>query len=360
MKRLVFVVVLVSTTLALGEALARLTPPPDPGDGDWAGEAGAGAPGEVLLDGNPWLLWELRPGEHEEKGVRVSVNHLGMRDRERGPRERARAIVVGDSSVYGFGVEDAEVFTSQLERSVDADFINAAVPGYSTWQSLNLLDTRGLALDPDLLIVGNLWSDNNFDSFVDRDLLASYAGWEASRTNRARQLLTRSAAFRWLDWTLRVAPTAARARRVGWQVGNGDARIGRRRVAINDYAANLDALAGRMLARAGGVVFVILANREDLRREAADPAWEPYRQVMRDAAQRWGAPIVDLPPAFQTSGLSVDGLFLDQMHPTPAGHRVLAEAVRAALGEWPRTALRVHAPPPRPVYVDRFETGPRP
>ncbi len=355
MRRLVFVIVLVGGTLGLGELAARIAPPPDPRAGQWTDPA-PGLSGEVLLDGNPWLLWELRPGTHVEKGVQVTVNRLGLRDVERGPPVRPRAMAVGDSSVYGFGVETDEVFTALLEADGRADFINAAVPGYSTWQSLNLLDTRGLSLEPDLLLIGNLWSDNNFDSFVDRELLASYAGWDATWSHRVRAALNASAGFRWLDWTLRVAPAAAQARRVGWQVGDGDPKTGKRRVAINDYAANLDALAGRMRDRGGGVVFILLANREDLRLEAADPAWEPYRQVMRDAATRWGAPLVELAPRYRASGASVDSLFLDQMHPTPTGHRILADAVRDALGDWPATPLRVRTPSPAPVYHDRFET----
>jgi lysophospholipase L1-like esterase len=355
MKRVVFAAVAVLLLLGLGEALARLSPPPDGRTGTWGGAAAAGAAGDVLLDGSPWLLWELRPGDHVEKGVHVHVNALGLRDRDRGPRERPRALAVGDSSVYGFGVEDDEVFTARLEAALPADVVNAAVPGYSTWQSLNLLDMRALALDPDLLIVANLWSDNNFDSFVDVDLLASYAGWEASPLHRVREALSASVLFRRLDWTLRVAPQGARARKVGWQVGDADPKIGRRRVAINDYAANLDAMASRMYERGGGALFVVLANREDLRGDAADPAWEPYRRVMRETAERWGAPVVELPPIFRASGHSADALFLDQMHPTPLGHQILADAIRAQLGGWPATPLRLHPPTPRPVYMDRFD-----
>ncbi|MBM4366253.1 MAG: SGNH/GDSL hydrolase family protein, partial [Deltaproteobacteria bacterium] len=136
--------------------------------------------GDTLMNGNPWLLWELVPGVYREKGGHVTVNRSGLRDRERGPRSRPRALAVGDSSVYGFGNDDDEVFTSILESRLPADFVNAAVPGYSTFQVINQLRGRTLALDPDLLLVATLWSDNNFDSFSDKDLLASYAGWTDS------------------------------------------------------------------------------------------------------------------------------------------------------------------------------------
>lgn len=342
--------------LLLAEGASRAFPAPD-GRSPWANEVGD-VTGDILLDGNPWLLWELRVGAREEQGVMVHINHAGFRDRERGPKTRPRAMALGDSSVYGFGVEDERVFTSVLETKLDADFINAAVPGYSTFQSLNLLDMRGMAFEPDLLIVANLWSDNNFDSFVDKELLASYAGWSGAGVYGVRAWLEHSQLFRWLDWTLRVAPQGEAARKVGWQLGDVDPRGGRRRVAINDYAANLDALCERMRARGGGVLFVQLANREDLRPRAGQPAWAPYREVMANTAARWGAPLVLIPEAFRASGLSRDRLFLDQMHPTAEGHAIMAEAIAAELERrnWPASPLRLGEPTgPRPTWQDPFE-----
>jgi hypothetical protein len=232
------------------------------------------------------------------------------------------------------------------------------VPGYSTYQSLNLLDMRGWGLDPDLLVVANIWSDNNFDSFTDRELVASYAGWQSSVTHDLRLGLESSALFRWLDWTLRVAPQGERARKVGWQVGGTDRRTGNRRVDIASYAANLDAMCARMHARGGGVVFLMLANREDVEPLSDDPAWGPYRAVMRGVAARWGASIADAPAAFRASGRSADALFLDQMHPTPLGHGLIADAVEAALrpAGWPSRSPTLSAPTaPLAVPADPFE-----
>jgi hypothetical protein len=352
-RRLLQGTLVAGLALAGAEGLARTAAVPDAGS-----PQGAPVEGSVLLDGDPWLLWELRPGDHEEVGVPVHINALGLRDRDRGPVDGPRAMALGDSSVYGFGVRDGEVFTALLEGRLGVPFINAAVPGYSSYQALNLLDMRGWALAPDLLIVGTLWSDNNFDSFTDADLLSSYAGWEGSRAHGVRLLLERSAFFRWLDWELRVAPQGARAKKVGWQVGGDDPRTGRRRVDIQHYARNLDTFCARMAARDGGVVFLLLPNREDIEPLSADPAWGPYRKVMRETAARWGAPLVDGPTAFRASGRSADALFLDQMHPTPEGHRILAEATEQVLSaqSWPSKPLRLTTPnSPLPTWADPFE-----
>lgn len=297
--------------------------------------------GDTMMSGSPWLLWELIPGEHQERGGHVTINALGMRDRTRDSKSRPRAMALGDSSVYGFGNDDGEVFTSLLESRLDADFINAAVPGYSSFQALNLLRGRGLALDPDLLLVATLWSDNNFDAFTDKDLLASYASWEVSGWGKLRNGIESSALFRRLDWELRVQPAGVAARKVGWQVGGTETRSGNRRVALVDYARNLASFCDLMAARHGGVVYVLLANREDIEPVSHQPAWTPYRDVMREAARRCGTPIVDVPAAFIASGKSADALFIDLMHPTALGHRLMADAVEATLvqNEWPKTPI---------------------
>ena len=335
--RLVRACAVLAVVGGLGELLARGASVPD------AAAPPHGYPTDtaVVLHGNPWLLWELLPGTREELGVQVHVNARGFRGPEIGAKRGVRALTLGDSSIYGFGVEDDEVWSARLGTALGVEIVNGAVPGYSTFQALNLLQMRGLALAPDVLFVGTLWSDNNFDGFVDRDLLSAYAGWEATSARAARAILERSHLFRWLDWRLRVAPRAEAARKVGWDLSANDRPNGRRRVAIGDYAANLDRIAGVARASGAAVVYVLPANRDDIVPRGTDPAWAPYREVLRSAAARQGALVVDVPAAFRASGHSVDSLFLDRMHPTALGHGLMAGAAAQALASrgWPATAL---------------------
>ncbi len=339
--------------LVLGELGFHLHPPPRLADIPPANDSP-----DTLMRGSPWLLWDLVPGAHFEQGGHVTVNAAGFRDRNRGPKTRPRLLALGDSSVYGFGVDDAEVFTAHLEADLGVEVINGGVPGYSSFQSINLLRGRGLAFDPDVLLVGNLWSDNNFDSFVDRELLADYAGWIESPASRLRHRLQASALFRGLDWHLRVSRQINAAQTVGWQAGSTAPRTGKRRVSILDYATNLTHFCAIMHARDGGVVFLMLPNREDISGRAPSPAWGPYRRAMREVAKACGAPLVDGPRAFTASGRSADVLFRDQMHPTAAGHTLLAAAVAATLSteNWPATPLLVRDRPATLVVPpDPFE-----
>jgi hypothetical protein len=317
------------TWLYAAELQAWESPPPSPQQG------------VPVMVGNPYLLYEYLPGQIYERGVDVTINSRGLRGPEpvvpKPPGVR-RLLTTGDSSVFGFGVPYDGVFSSVAAASLgdNVEPIIGAIPGYSSFQSINLLLMRALETEPDLLVIANLWSDNNFDSFVDKDVMAVTSGFEDSLIARLRRVLTRSAVYRVADWKLRVRGSVDKVRSVGWQQTSADrGQIGERRVAIDDYALNLEKLVDIARDHDAEVVFVVLANNEDLRSATSEmsgpKAWDPYRQVMRDTAARHGAPVIDVPSLFLASKMSSEELFLDEMHPTIAGHRLMGEALASAL-----------------------------
>ena len=320
--------------------------------------------GAPTLRGNPYLLFEYAPGVRYEQGVEVRINSLGLRGAEPvipSPDGVRRILTTGDSSVFGFGVSEEAVFSSvaadQLGEGIEA--INAAIPGYSSYQSINLLRLRAMQTEPDLMVIGNLWSDNNFDSFVDRDLLALTTGYERSPIARLQRLLSASAIYRVADWKLRVKHNSKKIRTVSWQVGSQQ-HIGLRRVEINDYASNLEILTGMAQDAGAEVVFLRLANEEDVRTHVGgEKAWTPYREVMRQTAARHGAPVIEVPELFRESGLSKEELFLDEMHPTVAGHRIIGVALAEVLTPWAGGASLNSGGTggERPTYTDRFVQG---
>ncbi len=363
-RRLIFSLVMLLIVLGTAELLARLlggevleqaaSPPP---------ESTEGAPN---LLGNPYLLYEMSPGERFEADITIDINSYGLRGPEWSldkPTNVRRVMALGDSSVYGFGVEDEEVFTARLDDALGegVEVINSAVPGYSTYQTINLLQIRSLALQPDLLLVGCIWSDNNFDSFVDRELLAAYSSFRNSNARVVHEVLGNAALYTILDYKLRVLRTFPEERRVGWMVGRGE-RIGERRVPIQEYAHNLETIVELAHSAGAEVAFMVLPNREDLDTTyASGAAWDPYRQVMRDTAARHGAPVVELPALFVESGLEADALFLDEMHPTATGHAMWAERVLSVLEDrgWTQGQPLERDPQPGsvPTYTDIFVEG---
>lgn len=315
---------------------------------------------EELLQGDPFQLWSMAPGTRDDLGIKVHVNQLGMRGAEISlpkPADVTRMLTLGDSSIYGFGVPDDAVFSQVMQRSLgpNIEVLNGAVGGYSTVQSLRFLQRMIAELEPEVLVIGSLWSDNTFDSFVDNDLLRQARISPERPTTTLYKVFSKSALFRLLEWTVQKEKPIE-YRRIGFAPGHGT-RLGLRRVEINDYAQNLDAMVRLGLDHGAHSLFIVLTNQDELAMGGGIHVWEPYRTVMRDTAARYGAPVLELTPLFQASGQPIPALFWDSMHPTVLGHRLLGEALVALLKQrgWPEQKLMTHpegASDPLPRYTD--------
>ena len=89
------------------------------------------------------------------------------------------------------------------------------------------------------------------------------------------------------------------------------------------------------------VVFPAFANAVDLGDETDGAiAWPLYREVMQAVARHTGAPFLTVQDAFSRSGMTHDALFMDEMHPTPPGHALIAETLAEALLPWRDGARR--------------------
>lgn len=146
---------LVASTLAalfLGEGILRL-----------AGFAPlyVGEDQRIFWRDDPELGWHHRPNQQGEFQteffrVHVSINSRGLRDTEvtqYKPHGVRRVLAIGDSYVWGFGVESDEIFTEDLERELPAtEVINGGVSGYSTDQALLWLRRDGIRYAPDVVV----------------------------------------------------------------------------------------------------------------------------------------------------------------------------------------------------------------
>jgi len=123
------------------------------------------------------LIYSLKPGyqrvaESDEFVERATTNRHGLRDDEIAPRAdfEKRIVVLGDSMIFGHGVNDDEAFPNQLEavfRSENrrVDVINAGVKGYGTDGAYKLYADRlhPLGFEPDLVIFG-IYSNDLHDN----------------------------------------------------------------------------------------------------------------------------------------------------------------------------------------------------
>ncbi|MBD3263600.1 MAG: hypothetical protein GF375_00675, partial [Candidatus Omnitrophica bacterium] len=112
----------------------------------------------------PNLIWKYKKQKYKEyqfdsEGLRIDEGRSVSRKK---PEGVYRIIVMGGSHPFGIAINFKETYSYQLERifgnnlpaeSREVEVVNAAVPGYSTFQVLNLLKYQMADYEPDLVIV---------------------------------------------------------------------------------------------------------------------------------------------------------------------------------------------------------------
>ncbi|MBA4395822.1 MAG: hypothetical protein C0394_00310 [Syntrophus sp. (in: bacteria)] len=99
------------------------------------------------------------------------LNRHGFNDKEHALRKTpgvTRIAVLGDSFIWGVGVEAQVIWTRKLERllnqsGIKAEILNWGKPGWSTLDEYNFLKTDGIRYDFDLLLVGYVINDPVMD-----------------------------------------------------------------------------------------------------------------------------------------------------------------------------------------------------
>ncbi len=130
--------------------------------------------GERLLHSDlfvpdPVLGWRARPHHvfvhklHGGRATTIRTNGQGFRDRDRDPARRLgqhRILVVGDSFVFGWGVENDETFVHRLDQQLaGTEVVNLGVTGFNLAQEHALLRQEGLAYQPDLVLLAFCQND---------------------------------------------------------------------------------------------------------------------------------------------------------------------------------------------------------
>lgn len=248
---------------------------------------------------------------------------------------RTRVIALGDSSTFGWGVEDGDAYPAQLQRALTREggaweVLNLGVPGYSTFQGRIMLEREALPLAPDVVLWSYLSNDGAMTGEADR---SAYARREGA-VGALLQLLHHSRAYETLEAWIAHARGAAASR----------PRDDVRNVAsLAEAAAN--ARESVTLARRAGVPIVLVANcvrgttaavlasvaqetgapyldatalvEAAIPRIASDPAFEADRRAL---TARYGAARLAKEPRLH-------GFLPDLCHPNATGHRLIAEAL---------------------------------
>jgi lysophospholipase L1-like esterase len=288
--------------------------------------------GGTALVSDPRMKWGLQPNSvTSSPRATFRVNALGLR----GPELQAKAdgelriMSLGDSSIYGDGVREQDVFVvvaadlleHTWERPVTG--VIGGVPGHDTTQSMALLAKVGRRVKPDWVVVGNLWSD----IFHDKGRQLTVEGRADTISGPLRGLATYRVLRRLLaPWLL--------SQEVGFLSSKDDVGTldGERssRVLLKEYIENLAALTQQIEALGARPAFLILPAPMDLDPVPPPEAVLAYREAMRQAAAAADAPLVDGPALFLERGVDI-GYWTDQVHPDRPGHLLLGEGLFDAM-----------------------------
>jgi hypothetical protein len=286
----------------------------------------------MQLQPHPSRIWSMRPGTQQQFGATVTIDNLGMRSTEVNPTSK-RWLTLGDSSIFGHGLSDDGTLHHQLEEALrgagfDIDVLCGATPGYSSVQSLDYLNEIGWDLQPDVIVLGNLWSDNNFDHFQDHvwmDTLSSPSN-RIIRVLKSSSLLMHTSKILRPDlWTVDNTLSANPHTKVSW-IREPYAK-GTRRVPLPLYIHTISTILEEASKRNIEVIVMQPANRHRLDIVDVEVTWDPYFKAQTAVADHYNVPTIDVAPILRAFGLSKSQAFLDQMHPTAQANYWIAQSI---------------------------------
>ena len=122
------------------------------------------------------IIYEFIPNSsYLFKKVLVSTNEEGFRDKDypssKGTKTK-RIIGLGDSVMFGWGVEEEDAYLSQLEKKLNEsdtlkyEVINTAVPGYNTVMELATFKKKIDIAEVDLVIINFVGNDYDLPNFI--------------------------------------------------------------------------------------------------------------------------------------------------------------------------------------------------
>ena len=106
----------------------------------------------------------------------IRINQKGLRGGEVSEKSESlkRLLSIGDSFVFGVGVEDFETFTAVIaerlaEIGIPAEGLNAGIPAFGVPDAVSWLSRHGIDMEPDLVILSIFQGNDLVDASPDRE-----------------------------------------------------------------------------------------------------------------------------------------------------------------------------------------------
>jgi len=333
-----------------------------------------------LYEPDPPRRYRLQPGfqgrvgNQAEYDTTVSINPLGMRGADPGPKApgTVRILALGDSFTFGVGAREDQTYPARLQealraRGIPAQVLNAGAPGFGIPDEAAWFRRYGRDLRPDLVLVAAFLANDLQDASPDRPKVAVVDGALVVPTEKGglrRWLYYHSHLFRLikssvLEGSFRSRlglpePWAVRELRSEQDLyaENPPPELMRGAEATDLAVADL---AGEAQVPVVAVLIPSLPQVDPKKWHAVlaqlhlDPArLDPARpnRLFRSIFERHGVPVLDLAPGFSAAIRQGRPLYypIDQ-HLTPEGYDRMAREVAGFLLE--RGLVRAAGPHPR-------------
>lgn len=362
-------ILLVSLLIAAGVAeivLARFFPQPT------MNRILADAP--RIFSESDLLPYDLTPGSESTHVTRefrtpVRINSLGYRDDEfeRSKSGRFRILAIGDSFTFGYGCTADEAYPNVIEARLNdalgpgrTEVINAGFAACNYPDTYYLyLKERGLALDPDLILVGlfvgndldhdlageHVWprvDDAGLPLKIENTLFRVDDGYWVSRTPilRYRFPVVRNSHLAQLIISAikRARPADAPMLFNRWMYRRDYAE--RTLNAVDKVATLLGATADLAEARGIPIVFVIIPAREQIHPELYDFGSHPFmaghdldkpQRILGRIFEERGLTSLDLLPVVREASREGPLYYHLDQHWNCRGQRVAGEAIASFL-----------------------------
>jgi lysophospholipase L1-like esterase len=303
----------------------------------------------------------------------LRTNALGFRGPEIGPKTRPRTLFLGDSITMAHYLPEEETFVHLVGEALEAsgspvETVNAGVGGIGLETELAILRETGLRVDPDTVVLEFYLNDVQQSPGVRILPVASLFGWSALAryaSSAVPRLLARD------DWEIGADEMEGWRREIEARApgGPGDPLVhpGAFNALVQENFrdwgsawsdgawSRIDPLLAEFRRQADLNHFrlVIVAFPVEPQVKAAFVSDWPQRRL-QEAAAKLGLPVLDLLPALRAAAhRDSEPLFYDVCHHTPAGSRVVADAIARFLRTREPTTRgpaegRATLPPPLP------------
>ncbi|MGR9053551.1 MAG: SGNH/GDSL hydrolase family protein [Gammaproteobacteria bacterium] len=310
-------------------------------------------PSKVRPD--PDIGWTMLPGDiHYTYDKLVRLNRLGFRGPEVAEKKENeyRILAVGDSHVYGQGLEDGQLLTNQLQsllikynQSCKYNVINMGVRAYSINNELAMLQKNGLKLKPDHVIWFFFIDDFRqsdirkwYDRFADYDWymfdLLDKPTQQVLRSWRLRQIARHSSLAMWAHDTVgSLGSNTNRPENVEFKLleGINDDDVRLKISIVENYLGAL-----RKLSDLHGFTFTLVVI-PDVRQLFKEYPSNLYQNVLIDYAKTEAIDYLDLLPFLKKEYEESNRLPVIPFdgHYNAEGHYVIANAVFKHLNNLP-------------------------